>query len=78
MHLKEKCTEIVKKVLKIKNREGRTSLVVAWLRLQASNAEGLGSIPGRETRVPHATRYDQERKKKNRGGRPVSLDRKIN
>ena len=27
-----------------------TSLVVQWLRLQAANAGGLGSIPGQETR----------------------------
>ena len=29
-----------------------TSLVVQWLRLQASNAEGMGSIPGGGTKSP--------------------------
>ena len=32
-----------------------TSLAVQWLRLCASNAGGAGSIPGRGTRIPHAT-----------------------
>ena len=32
-----------------------TSLVVQWLRLSAPNAGGVGSIPGRGTRFPHAT-----------------------
>ena len=31
----------------------RTSLVVEWLRLRASNAEGMGSIPGQGTKIPH-------------------------
>ena len=30
-----------------------TSLVVQWLRLHAPNGGGLGSIPGRGTRIPH-------------------------
>ena len=30
-----------------------TSLVVQWLRLHASNAEGVGSIPGVGTKIPH-------------------------
>ena len=33
-----------------------TSLVVQCLGLQASNAEGTGSTPGRETKIPHAVR----------------------
>ena len=33
-----------------------TSLVVQWLRLHASNAEGMGSIPGWGTKIPHAIR----------------------
>ena len=30
------------------------SLVVQWLRLHASSAGGLGSIPGQGTKIPHA------------------------
>ena len=29
--------------------------MVQWLRLCASNGEGTGSIPGRGTKIPHAT-----------------------
>ena len=32
-----------------------TSLTVQWLRLRASNAGDTGSIPGRGTKIPHAT-----------------------
>ena len=35
-----------------------TSLVVQWLRLCASNAEG--SIPGQRTKIPHAARCGQK------------------
>ena len=35
-----------------------TSLVVQWLKLQASNAEGPGSIPGLEL-DPASRNYDQ-------------------
>ena len=38
-----------------------TSLVVQWLRLRASTAGGLGSIPGQGTKTPHAACH---RKKK--------------
>lgn len=31
------------------------SLEAQWLRLPASTAGGLGSIPGCETKIPHAT-----------------------
>ena len=33
------------------------SLVVQWLRLCASNAGGVGLIPGQGTRIPHAGRH---------------------
>ena len=33
----------------------RTSLAVQWLRLHASAAGGVGSIPGWGTKIPHAT-----------------------
>ena len=48
-------------------RIGRgTSLAVQWLRRRASNARGMGSIPGGGTKIPHAVWCDQKsiRKKK--------------
>ena len=44
---------------------GGTSLVVQWLRLCTSTAGGMGLIPGRGTKIPHAT-HGQKKKKKNR------------
>ncbi|XDB47150.1 hypothetical protein AB1E18_000764 [Capra hircus] len=38
-------------VLAFSNSHSGTSLGVHWLRLQAPNAEGLGSIPGQGTRI---------------------------
>ena len=40
-----------------------TSLVVQWLRLHASSAGGVGSIPVWETKIPHATWHGQKKKK---------------
>ena len=40
-----------------------TSLAVQWLRLCASTAGGTGSIPGRGTKIPHATWHGQKIKK---------------
>ena len=37
-----------------------------WLRLQASTAGGVGSIPGQGTKIPHDTWLSQKKKKKNR------------
>ena len=37
-----------------------TSLAVRWFRLCASTAEGMGSIPGRGTKIPHATQCGQK------------------
>ena len=34
--------------------------MVQWLKHKASNAEGTGSIPGRGTKIPHATWYGQK------------------
>ena len=36
-------------------------LVDQWLRLQASNAGGTGSIPGQGTNIPCAAWYDQKK-----------------
>ena len=41
-----------------------TSLAVQWLGLRALTAEGLGSIPGRGTKIPQATQGSQKKKKK--------------
>ena len=43
-----------------KERAG-TSLAVQWLRLYTPNAQGMGSIPGWGTRVPHAAWCGQKR-----------------
>ena len=40
-----------------------TSLAVQWLRLHAPNAEGMGSIPGRGTKILHATWHNQKKRK---------------
>ena len=37
-----------------------TSLAVQWLRLRASSAGGMGSIPGQETTIPQAARHGQK------------------
>ena len=41
-----------------------TSLVVQWLRLQASTAGGTGSIPGQGTKITHAAGCDQKKKER--------------
>ena len=40
-----------------------TSLVVQWLRLCTSNAEGMGSVLGWETKIPHAAALPKGKKK---------------
>ena len=42
-----------------KKTDGRTSLAVQWLRLCASSAGGIGSIPGWGTKIPHAVPCSQ-------------------
>ena len=37
--------------------------MVLWLRLHASSAAGVGSIPGQGTKIPHAMQHSQKRKK---------------
>ena len=34
--------------------------MVQWLRLHASNARGMGSVPGQGTKIPHAMHRSQE------------------
>ena len=47
-----------------------TSLVVQWLRLQASTAEDVSSIPGQRCKIPHAAGSHQKKKsgRKENGG----------
>ena len=40
-----------------------SSLVVQWLRLHTSTAEGTGSMPGRGAKISHAVWCDQKEKK---------------
>ena len=48
---------------------GGNSLVVQWLGLCAVSAEGLGSIPSWETRIPQSEQHDW--KKKNVVGKAI-------
>ena len=43
-------------------KNGGTSLAVQWLRLCASTAGGVGSIPGWGTKIPHAVCHGQTMK----------------
>jgi len=47
----------------ILKRNGGTSLVVQWIRLWASTTEGMGSIPGQRTKIPHATQPKKKKRK---------------
>ena len=53
------CTQETNTTLRInstsvKKKNAGTSLAVQWLGLCAVTAEGLGSIPGQRTKIPHA------------------------
>ena len=37
--------------------------MIQWLRLSASTVGGMGSIPGQGTKIPHAARCGQKKKK---------------
>ena len=41
--------------------QGGTSLAIWWLRFHASYARDAGSIPGQETKIPHAIRHSQKK-----------------
>ena len=43
-------------------KEGRTSLAVQWLKLLASTAGDMGSIPGCGTKIPHAMVWPKKKK----------------
>ena len=40
----------------------RTSLAIQWLRLHDSTTEGMGSVPGRGTEIPHANWHGPRKK----------------
>ena len=52
-----------------------TSLAVQWLRLLAPNAGDMGSIPGQETKIPHATQHGQKQKQKQNNGHLKEMER---
>ena len=54
---------------KLMSKDGpsRNSLVVQWLGLRASTAEGRGLIPGWGTKIPQAAWCGQKKKKKKMG-----------
>ena len=43
-------------------------MAVQWLRIRASNAGGMGSIPGWGAKILHVTQYGKENKNKRVGG----------
>ena len=51
-----------------------TFLAVQWLRLRTPNAQGTGSIPGRGTKIPHATRCSQKTNKSNNNNKTVKCN----
>ena len=44
-----------------KVHDHKTSLVIQWLRLCASNAGDVGLIPGQGTKISHATWHGQKK-----------------
>ena len=50
------------------NSHGGTSLVVQWLRLHASTAGGVGSLPRWRTKIPHVWCGQKKSSTKNRFG----------
>ena len=45
-----------------KKVKDRTSLVAQWLRLYASSAGSVGSVPGQGTEIPHAVQRGRKTK----------------
>ena len=50
--------------MNIKKKSEGTSLAVQWLRLCASNARGMGSIPGWGTKIPYVVWHGHKIKRK--------------
>ena len=59
----EMSSRLKKDMSKIQRGQG-TSLVVQWLRLCATTAGGMGSIPDWETKILHATQSSVTERKK--------------
>ena len=51
----------------LKKRGSGTSLALQWLGTSTPNAGGTVSIPGRGTKIPHAARCSQRKKRVGRG-----------
>ena len=47
------CTSFLRGLILTTSKTKRTALAIQWLRFHASNAEGLGLIPGQGTKIPH-------------------------
>lgn len=58
--------------------EDRTFLVVPWLRFCASTAGIVGVIPGRETKVLHATQHSHTHKKEKKNNNNNNWKKKKN
>ena len=54
----------IKELLKKKKCPTENFLAVQWLGLHASSAGGIGSIPGRGSKILHAAWFGQKKKKK--------------
>ena len=52
----------------VNSKDSGTSLAVQWLGLHASTARGMGSIPGRGTKILHATPRPKKKKKNKDSG----------
>ena len=60
---KEECKEMERET-KQDHKEIGTSLMSQWLKLQASNAGGVGSVPGRGTKILHTMQCGKQANKK--------------
>ena len=56
----------------LKNCSNGDFLAAQWLRLRASNEGGMGSTPGRVTKIPHAT---WPKKKKTKSTRVIEYQK---
>ena len=56
-------TDKINKFKKKKRTVLGNSLAIQWLGLSTSTAGGMGSIPGRGTKIPHAAQHGQKNDK---------------